>query len=133
MVVVDDADPPIVVFETVDQLPAGLTAGSAATWFANCVVEAIEQTQPQGVAVRVSDGDVQAERAHAEGAVLAAADQRGLPTILLIRQRMLKPLLGTGRPEKGAWAAFPKTDPFVSGLKTKVREAAMASLAAARS
>lgn len=92
----------------------------------------MEAATPQGVAVRISDGDVNQHRAMHEGAALVAASNCGLPGQLLFRQHMLRPLTGHGQLPAGQWAKLPSTDPFLKSVPVKHRDAAMASLAAAR-
>lgn len=83
-----------------------------------------------GVAVRVSDTGPAQDRAEAEGAVLSVAGQRAVPAVTLRRQSLVKPL-GVPR-APGAWASFQKDDSFVGSLPAKEKDAAMASLGAAR-
>lgn len=128
--VADAAGRPEVVFRR-RQGGAGIAdAGERCAWFGKMAEEALEESGAEGLAVRVADSNPDQARASAEGAVLAVAGAQGLPTMELRRQSLLKPL-GAGR-EAGAWKAFQKEDAFIGSLVGDEKDAAMASLGAAR-
>lgn len=118
---------PDVVLHRRANLPAGATDGDRARWVHKTVIEAIEESAANSVAVRVSDGDADQQRAEHEGVTLLAAASRGLMASDMRRQSMTS-LLSVGR-LKGAWAQFPKADQFISGFVVDEREAAMAAQA----
>ena len=126
----DSPDGPVAVFVRRQPCPTGLNPGERAAWFAKVVTEAIDESGATGVAVRIADSGPDQERAEADGAVLASAALRGLTGVTLRRQSLLKPL---GVPRgAGGWAAFQKSDPFIGALVGDLKDAAMASLGAAR-
>lgn len=130
LVAVHDGAPPTLAFARRQPAPKGADRGARAAWFAKAVAEAIDETNCAGVSVRIADTSPDQERAEAEGAVLSAAHVAGRPTRTFRRQSLLKPL-AVGR-EAGAWKAFQREDEFVGGLIGDEKDAAMASLAAAR-
>lgn len=104
--------------------------GDRAAWYAMSASEALTESGATGVAVRIADGDSDRKRSVAEGAVLAVAGAARVPTVELRRQSLMKPLgVGSGA---GAWSAFQKSDAFIGSLLVDERDAAMASLGAAR-
>lgn len=130
-VAVDDTGPtPIVTFKRRQPVPSTSDPGERAGWFARTASEAITETACAGVSVRVADSDPNQVRAEAEGAVLATANEAGLPTITVRRQSLMRPL-GI-KNTAGAWKTFQKEDAFVGGLVGDEKDAAMASLAGAR-
>jgi hypothetical protein len=120
----DPGSTPLVVLHRRSKLPTGAADVERVRWVHKVVVEAIEETKADRVAVRVSDANPDQHRAEHEGVALLA----GCAGMCLRRQSMLKPL---GVPAgAGAWAAFSKNDPFITGFVVDEREAAMAAQAA---
>jgi hypothetical protein len=128
--VADSPDGPKVVLQRRQPAPRGGDAGSRAAWFARIATEAIEESGSGGVSVRIADSNPDQARVEAEGAVLAAAGQAGLPTRTFRRQSLMKPL-GVGR-GTGDWKRFQQEDGFVGGMVGDEKDAAMAALGAAR-
>jgi len=126
----DSANGPQVAFRRSQPCPTDSDPGRRAAWFGRVVAEALDAVDVVGVAVRVSDTGPAQDRAEAEGAVLSVAGQRAVPAVTLRRQSLVKPL-GVPR-TPGAWASFQKDDSFVGSLPAKEKDAAMASLGAAR-
>ncbi len=123
----DPGSDPTVVLHRRSKLPAGGSDADRVRWVHKVIVEAVEESKADRVAVRVSDADPDQSRAEHEGVALLAAVNKGCATMSLRRQSMLKPL---GVPAgAGAWAAFPKNDPFISCFVLDEREAAMAARA----
>lgn len=119
-----------VCFRRRQPCPKNLDPGRRVAWFARVTGEAIDESGGDGVAVRVADSGPTQLRAEAEGAVLACAGQRGLATMTLRRQSLIKPL-GVSR-RSGGWTEFQKHDPLIGSLVGDEKDAAMASLGAAR-
>lgn len=130
VVVEDSATGPEVTFRRTQPCPNESDPGRRSAWFGRVVAEAMDAVDVAGVAVRVADAGPVQDRAEAEGAVLSTAGQRGVPAVTLRRQSLVKPL--SVPRASGAWASFQKNDPFVGSLPAKEKDAAMASLAAAR-
>ena len=126
----EDTRGPQCVLRRRTKVPTGLDEGRRADWFHKITTEAIEECHPVGVAVRISDAGDDRVRSENDGAVLVAAAHANLPSITLGWQKMRAPL-GVSK-EAGAWKAFPKTDPFISGLIGDERDVAMAALASVR-
>ena len=132
LVVVEDGEPPTVLFNRRHKAPARAEDhGPHVLWFHRMVVEAIEETKPDGVAIRIASVDPDQIRAECEGAVAVAAAQAKLPTMDLRQQRMWNPL-GVADAKSTSWKAFLQIDPTISSLVGEEREAACASLAASR-
>jgi hypothetical protein len=124
----DPGSTPTIVLHRRSKLPTGGSEADRVRWVHNVVVEAIEEAKADRVAVRVSDADPDQHRAEHEGVALLAAASKRCDTVSLRRQSMRKPL---GVPAgAGAWAAFPKSDPFISDFGLDERKAAMAAKAA---
>jgi hypothetical protein len=124
----DPGSTPTIVLHRRSKLPTGGSEADRVRWVHNVVVEAIEEAKVDRVAVRVSDADPDQHRAEHEGVALLAAADKGCEAVSLRRQSMLKPLrVPAGA---GAWAAFPKNDPFISDFVLDERDAAMAAKAA---
>jgi len=121
---------PSVVFRRRQNCPKGLEPGARAAWFARVAAEAVEESGCGGVAVRIADSNCEQLRCEAEGAVLAGASAAGLRTITLRRQSLIKPL--SVPKGAGSWKAFQAQDPFIGSLIGDEKDAAMASLGAAR-
>lgn len=132
LVAVHDADTgPEVTFQRRQPVPETTDPGERTGWFAKVVLEAINESRCTGVSVRIADSNPVQERAEAEGAVLAAAHENGVPTARYRRQSLTRPL-GIDRAQ-GAWATFQRRDPFIGALVGDEKDAAMAALGAARS
>lgn len=129
-VAVEDGATPRVVFRRRQSAPASIDPGQRVAWFAKAVTEAIEETLCDGVSVRIADSSPDQDRAEAEGAVLAATALSGRQTLRYRRQSLMKPL----RVDRfaGAWNSFQRSDEFIGSLIGDEKDAAMASLAAAR-
>ena len=109
------------------KLPAEASDGDRVQWVHKAVVEAIEESEADALAVRVTDGDPQQHRSEHEGIALLAAATRGLPVVSLRRQSMIK-ALGVSR-QSGAWRAYLTSDPYLAGFVGDEQEAAMAARA----
>ena len=133
LVVIDDhTDGPRVLFRRREGAPErGSDHGPHVAWFHRVVSEVIEEARPEGVAVRVANSDPEQVRAECEGAVAVAAAQRGLPAMSLRQQGMWKPL-GLPNAKAATWKAFQSEDSLIGSLVQEEKDAAMASLAAAR-
>lgn len=128
----DSAEGLVLVFDRRQQLPKGdPDLGRQAHWFFQVVDEALAETEVSGLAICVSSGDADQTRASFEGAAAVAAATHGVPVKLMRKQGMWKPLGLTDR--KGAtWDRFLKEDRLIGQLVGDLKEAAVASLAAAR-
>lgn len=130
LVVVQDGATPEVVFRRRQSASTSTDPGQRLAWFAKAVTEAIEETGCDGVSVRIADSSPDQDRAEAEGAVLAASAISGKQALRYRRQSMMKPLKVDR--SAGAWNSFQRSDAFIGGLIGDEKDAAMASLAAAR-
>jgi hypothetical protein len=109
------------------KLAARATDAERVRWVHNTIVEALDESHAGALAVRIAERDPDQLRAEHDGVTLAAAANRNLEVATFRRMSMLKPL-GIGR-ASGDWAAFPKSDPFVSTFVGDEQEAAMAARA----
>lgn len=133
LVVVDDApSSPVVAFQRRERAPAGdIDLGQLARWIQQLATEVLEATAPEGLALYTSSGEVDQVRASLEGAVAAAAGRRAIPTKLVHRKNVWKPI-GVANAKTEAWNAHLRSAaPFV-GLVAELWEATAASLAAGR-
>lgn len=131
LVVVEEApDGPTVRFSRRQKAPSSSDPGEVTAWFGKMTEEAIQESGATVVSVRIADTSPEQGRAHAEGAVLAAAYRAGATCKTYRRQSLMKPL-GVAR-TTGAWDRFQKVDPFIGSLVGEEKDAAMASLAATR-
>jgi len=123
----DASDPAAVVEKWHGPVPKGAGA-SRLEWIRREVEQAIIRCEPDAVGVRVGDPSAPSPdllRAEGDGVAQLAAVQAGLPVARYYRQNMQHALEATA---KGAFAAFPKTDPFIRTFHTEERDAAMVAL-----
>lgn len=116
---------PVVKFHRRAKLPPKGSDAERVRWVHNTIVEALQESGADALAVRTAERDPDQHRAEHDGIALAAAANRNLDVATFRRMSMLKPL-GIGR-ASGDWAAFPKSDPFVSEFVSDEQEAAMAA------
>ena len=127
-VVLDDSeDPPTVVDRWHGPMAKNATGPERLEWVRREVAQAIERNSADVVAVRVCEPTARKHdplRAEADGVAQLAALQLGKPVDRYFRANMAHAL---GASAKGAFAAYPKTDPLVSSLHSDERESAMAA------
>lgn len=128
-VVVENADgSPVVVESWHGQIPNGSAGPARLKWIYGEVAGALHRCQVQQVGVKVAEPKAQRtdpSRCEGEGVAQLAALDAALPVRRCMRANMAKAL---GVTAKGAFAAYPTSDPVVSSLHADERDAAMAAL-----